>query len=236
MKMRILVAPSLAAALVFSAAGCGEDDDANVNGSGGGGNSEYDVTDRETWYGCDIFDDQKEMIEFLGVEETDSGLGDGEALLSTTVGEGINGQAAGCTADAVYATYEISESTEGEISGGITTSVAPMDDIDDAQEWHDYGVTEMYETYIVDFEYDQFSLEGDWDEGEYFYYIGSGSDQYDILLRDANLLISARIVHDHEPDDVDALDFTKDEVEDWLTNTYAPYIHQAASDFISEEN
>lgn len=235
MKLRTLAAPGLAAVVMFSAAGCGDDDSGN--------SGKHDVSDdiRE-WDACEIFNNLESMIEFLDIESLggETGGTDGPENLPVTEGEDM--ASAVCFGSADFEAIDPGESDSGqggEIEGIVLTRVAPYEENDNAAGWFESDLDKLLraagagnpEGTVDEEDVIQLSVEGDWDEGEYVHYETETEAYYDVVFRDGNLLMGVTVTHVKV--DGDPLDFTSEDVEDWLVNDYVAEVHEAVLDHVS---
>ena len=250
-RKRTLGITATALMVVASAAACSDES----GDSNGNGDAIADPESFKDWDMCEVVDHLDPIVDRLGIEHFELDAGEISDLPGTSVpGQGLDQASATCFGEAHYGSVYFDELDDEEVADGrIQIAVAPWTDTEEAQYWHEDSL-ETAENYFeaTSDGYDEFEIEGDWDEGIFFTQTNRGGSHH-AIIRSSSLDIrvvvnypvdTAEMVYeqmagsgiefDGEPEDYRIYDFDPEEIEEWILETYIHEVHDILMEEIGE--
>ncbi|QSB05039.1 hypothetical protein [Natronoglycomyces albus] len=246
---------SAVAVMALATGACSDNAD---DDTGGGGNNDVGIPLEvlQEWDSCEIYDDLAVLVEFLDIDHFGIGEDDGGPHLNP-VGGAPNYAAAECHGEVTYGSLDMEIGEHGaeidvEANGRVNVTFEPWEDVEQATEWLEYSFEETTE-----FGFDQqYDVEGSWDEGRYFFLEDTSRFFHIVWMRYANINMKVQVEYQGDPgprrietlqghglvdEDVDPFeyaiyDFTPEDVEDWIVNTYLSQVHSAVLEKIEQES
>ncbi|HEU5129356.1 MAG TPA: hypothetical protein VFU12_15335 [Glycomyces sp.] len=221
-----------AAALLLTACNSGGDTD---DGSGDTASQNPVYAEMSTWDACEVLDDLQPITEYMGIEGWGSTTAQGGEPGNSEIGNTFDPEAIGCGSSIV----NFGENVVGNAGGELLVKIIPAEDEEQAAAVYEERAAAAEAESAEWTEAANQEFDAPWEQGNVISWVGDADQPFmRVIAHDGQWVFQIQLYHTQdfgirnggEP----SLDFTDDELRQWLIETYLPEANHAVNDRIAE--